>query len=91
MKFEITDKQKEKMNKWLKDEIYPEQINKQKEYLKEHADVADLYGYCHKNGYPYEGAIGGGVTYKFTPTSVGTVVKAVAYDKELDLTDYDSF
>ena len=38
----------------------------------------------------YCGAIGGRITYSFTPTSIGTIVKIKdsVTGKELDLTDY---
>jgi len=36
------------------------------------------------------GAIGGVLTFSFTPTSIGTVVKVIcACGEELDLTEYD--
>ena len=39
------------------------------------------------------GAIGGQFTFKFIPTSIGTVVKVVYVhtSEELDLTNYDDF
>ena len=38
----------------------------------------------------YKGAIGGGLTYCFTPTSIGTVIKVkCACGEEIDLTNYD--
>lgn len=42
---------------------------------------------------PYYGAIGGGLTYEFTPTGVGTIVKVKESSTglELDLTDYESW
>ena len=45
---------------------------------------------------PYLGAIGGGLTYEFTPTSLGTVTRVTfasgtQYEKTVDLTDYDSW
>lgn len=44
---------------------------------------------------PPGGAIGGGTTYSFTPTSIGIVIKVevltVAGVKEIDLTDYDGW
>lgn len=42
---------------------------------------------------PYAGAIGGELTYSFTPTSLGTVVKVTngLTNETLDLTDYDSW
>lgn len=41
----------------------------------------------------YAGAIGGRITYSFTPTSLGVVIKARDFftKKEIDLTDYDSW
>lgn len=43
---------------------------------------------------PYLGAIGGGLTYEFTPTGLGTVVvvyfrKGSGSEAHIDLTDYD--
>lgn len=42
---------------------------------------------------PYYGAVGGGLEYIFTPTSIGVIVKVKeAYTGlELDLTDWDLF
>ncbi len=42
---------------------------------------------------PYYGCIGGGITYSFTPTSLGVVykVKHAITNAELDLTDYDNW
>ncbi len=44
-----------------------------------------------ENGRPYYGAIGGALTYSFTPTSLGIVVKVKHgfTDAEIDLSDYD--
>lgn len=41
----------------------------------------------------YTGAIGGRLTFCFTPTGIGTVVivKDAVTKKEIDLTDYDSW
>ena len=40
----------------------------------------------------YEGAIGGALTYKFTPTNAGTVVGVVCEcGEEYDLTDYSEW
>lgn len=47
---------------------------------KEHKQVCEL---------TYAGAIGGRLTYSFTPTGLGTVVRVkCACDEEIDLTDY---
>ncbi len=42
---------------------------------------------------PYYGAIGGGLTYQFTPTGLGTVLKVTEAltGETLDVTDYDSW
>ena len=42
---------------------------------------------------PYYGAIGGGVTYHFTQTSVGVIITVteVLSGEKLDLTDYDNW
>lgn len=42
---------------------------------------------------PYYGAIGGEITYCFTPTSLGTilVVKHAGTGKEINLTDFNSW
>lgn len=40
----------------------------------------------------YTGAIGGGLTFSFTPTSLGLITKVRYLDKEeLDLSDYESW
>ena len=86
-KFELNEQQKARVTAWLKDEVYPDVIAKQKESgtLNGNPIAED----CWKNGFPYGGAIGGGVTYMFTPTSIGVVEKVESYGKELDLTEYD--
>ena len=45
---------------------------------------------CWDLGFPYAGAIGGGLTYSFTPTAIGvTIVVEHAFTKaKLDATDY---
>ena len=42
-------------------------------------------------GSEYGGAIGGGVTYKFTPTSIGVIVSVKIAGVEYDLTGYSGF
>jgi hypothetical protein len=43
------------------------------------------------DGLPYGGAIGGHITYSFTPTSIGTVVKIHCIGEELDVTEYETW
>ncbi len=41
---------------------------------------------------PYYGAIGGSLTYMFTPTSIGVIIQVKhASGEELDVSDYDSW
>lgn len=57
---------------------------------EDHIKIADwLDKEIWPNGQPYGGAIGGAVTYQFTPTSLGVVFKVIVDDNELDLTEYN--
>ena len=87
--FTVSAAEGEKIEQWLKTEVYPEIIAEQK-LDKNYPSFAPYMG---ENGeeYPYQGAIGGGVSYSFTPTSIGTIVKVQCHGKELDVTDYNSF
>lgn len=87
-KYKVTKEEQSKIDLWLEKEVYPEAIEKQK------ADTINPSAFHMFNwdaGYPYQGPIGGGVTYCFTPTSLGVIfkVKETMTGKELDLTDYD--
>lgn len=44
-------------------------------------------------GEPYYGAMGGGLTYSFTPTGLGVIVKITEAitGEEIDVTDYDTW
>lgn len=87
--FELTQSEQQQIDKWLQDEVYPEAIEMDRQRLSpEDFDDLTLGG-----RYPYNGAIGGSLTYHFTPTSLGVVKKITdsKTGKELDLTDYDSW
>lgn len=89
MKFEITEEEQAKIDKWLEEVVYPPIIEAQ---LKDPRHAAMLF--ADDNGkikYPYFGAIGGDLTYKFTPTSLGTVLVVESCGQELNLTDYGSW
>lgn len=90
MIFEIDNDQKAKAEKWLFEEVYPEIISKQKEATPE---PSMFHLMCWEDGYPYEGAIGGGLSFMFTPNSIGLTTQAIYSFKDkiykLDLTDYD--
>ena len=57
---------------------------------EQHKRVGKWYRKNNKTS-KYIGAIGGSLTYSFTPTSIGVVKKVYdsLTDKELDITDYD--
>jgi hypothetical protein len=42
-------------------------------------------------GGPYDGASGGGTTFMFTPTSLGTIVCVKHHGEEVNLTDYGAW
>lgn len=67
-----------KLNKWMK-------IQDKK--------VAEKQGDKYSMSIAYYGASGGGYTYCFTPTGLGTVVKVRngLTKEEIDLTDYDKW
>jgi hypothetical protein len=86
--FSLTDEDEKKIQHWLKTEVFPPIIQQQKQSDVEMFHVTDEHGVT----WPYEGAIGGSLTYCFTPTSLGTVV-VVRHSSgaELDLTNFDNW
>ena len=91
--FEITPEDNAKIRKWLEEEVYPPIVEAQ---LKDPNKASMLYRDEDGKIRPYTGAIGGGLTYEFTPTSLGVVFKVVwgrglYSEKSLDLTDYESW
>ncbi len=92
MQFTVTREQQARIDKWLFEEIYPEVIEHQrKEFVGSRwSSAAEM---CWKDGYPYAGAIGGGVDYKFSPTGLGDVlIVSNAWNKKtLDVTEYDTW
>lgn len=87
--FQLTAEQNQKVNEWLRDVIYPPIVAKQKE-----DPFFSTMIFTGEDGveYPYTGAIGGGLTYQFSPTSLGMVTKVIWYTGEtLDVTDYDEW
>lgn len=89
MNFQITSAEIEKINTWLNDTIYPPIIAEQKK--NPHDGIWIVKDSAGKE-YPYFGAIGGDVTYQFTPTSLGVIIKVLHVSgAELDITDYSSW
>ena len=82
--FELSEEQQKKLDAWLK-EIHPHVMAMSIHYAPEEHKMM--------GGQPYYGAIGGGLTYSFTPTSLGVVVEVTeAFTKKtINLTDYDSW
>jgi hypothetical protein len=85
VKFEVTDEESARIDEWLKTEVYPAVIAKQRETF---IDPGVFITSCWDDGYPYEGASGGGLTYSFTPTSIGVVTNVRYGEHTLDVTDY---
>ena len=92
MKFELTEEQNKRLTAWLtKQETLA--IAKQKETITESNNWHHVYASSWDQGYAYGGAIGGFLTYSFTPTSIGLVTKVThAITKEtIDLSDYEDW
>lgn len=89
----ISEEDQDKIDTWLHTTVYPAVIKEQKGRCALNPDSyhASTYGWSWENGYPYEGASGGGLTYSFTPTSLGVVFQVQYGEHKLDLTDWESF
>lgn len=85
----LTQKQVDKLDSWVKEQAKIA-LERQKETVKNPS-----YGFISswEMGYPYEGAIGGSLTYHVTPTSMGVIIKAShsMTDNEIDLTEYEDW
>ena len=84
MRFTISEEQQKKINKWAKKQDYLV-----KEQQKGSDDV--VISESSRLGLPYYGASGGSLSYEFTPTGLGVVLKVTNnYTKEsIDVTEYD--
>jgi hypothetical protein len=90
MKFDLSTQDHARIQEWLKTKVYPEVIANQRASAQaKGASPNPIREAQWDAGLPYAGAIGGGLTYSFTPTTLGLVTK-VRYgdDYELDITDY---
>ncbi len=81
-RFVITDKEQEKLDKW---KVEQDAIAYQKQVSK----GDDICAMASASGKPYCGAIGGSLTFSFTPTGLGDIasVKHNLTDDVLELTD----
>lgn len=60
-----------------------DEVIKYQDWLKEHNKKCPI---------SYEGAIGGKITFQFTTTGIGLIIKVIcSCGEELDLTDIDSW
>ena len=94
MAFNLTKEQQEKANEWIseQDKIFAKlQVESLRKKVAngEYVDESTLE--MAEEGIPYFGAIGGGVTYSFTQTGLGVVIKLThaGTEEELDVSDYD--
>jgi hypothetical protein len=85
MKFELTKSDMEKVRAWS------ETVDEKRR--KKQLDSKDAFIRTNANaGHAYYGAIGGELTYCFTPNSIGMSIEVIHADGEkLDLTDFDSW
>jgi hypothetical protein len=90
--FKLDDKQQANLDEWL-DAQYAPLVAKQ----EQDSEVAQFITTVGGKKQPYLGAaIGGGLTYQFTPTSLGMVTKVVFckgtdLEATVDLTDYNDW
>src|SRR3546814_18969748 len=81
-----SSEQDAKVKEWLVTEAYPAAVTAQR---ATYPDPSPIMRDCWAIGRPYEGAIAGGLTYSFTPTSLG-VIETVRFGAlELNLTEFD--
>lgn len=86
--FSLSPEDLKKIDDWLHEVVYPPIVEEQK---KDPEIAFLLFKDSQGRVHPYEGACGGGLTYHFTPTSLGTVVRVSYRDQELDLTDWENW
>jgi hypothetical protein len=92
--FTVSKEDNAKVTRWLHNTVYPAVVRAQQAALAASGRPANSVQLdCWREGYPYSGASGGGLTFEFTPTSIGTVsiARYAGYEGKLDFTDYDSW
>ena len=90
MRFELTVDQLAKLVAW---ESEQDRIACEQQKATVGAVLDPLIADSLERGIPYYGAIGGSLTYMFTPTSLGVVTKVMhGYTSNvLDLSDYENW
>lgn len=67
-------------------EVHKKETEKLADWIAEHDEI------CRFADGRNQGAIGGRLTYCFTPTSIGTILNvSCACEASIDVTDYDVF
>lgn len=82
--FKLDPNQQKQANEWIKEQ-------NEKVYAQQKEEKGRVGDNAWTFGKAYYGAIGGAITYSFTPTGLGVVIKIQhgVTDEELDLTDHD--
>lgn len=88
MNFQLTPEQSLKLGFWLDEQ--------RKELAKHQWQIPEIRKLMLDESTPYLGAIDGGVTYEFTPTSLGVATtvhfcRGTVFESKIDLTDYDEW
>lgn len=88
--FILHDTQIVKLNAWIE---HQNALAIESQKLNPPDVPPDLLESFWKAGFPYGGAVGGDLTYEFTPTSLGVtaIVRNVHTGNTIDLTDYESW
>lgn len=89
-KFAITKKDQKRILVWcMEQDKKSAHMQQQSGLFKDDSHKEDLL----RREIPNYGAVGGALTYHFTPTAIGTVftVSHAVTKEALDLTDYDSW
>lgn len=88
--FSLTPDQIQKLDTWVAD-CHKRAVAEQKATPP---DVPiEILESCWEAGFPYTGATGGDLTYSFTPTSIGVMVKIRngLTNDTLDVTDWENW
>lgn len=90
--FSLNKNQAILLESWLEEQD-KNSINKQKNELSLDDPFYGIFKESWEQGFPYSGAVGSDITYCFTPTSLGMIIKVkhqVSLN-EIDLTEYDKW
>lgn len=87
--FELTENQ----NKVLKDWMFKQNKIALDQQNKELDDPFYKFNQSVNDGFAFSGTIGSDLTYCFTPTSLGTIIKVknLLTSNEIDLTEYEKW